>query len=518
VVAPGPWSGGVVYEAFVRSFSDSDGDGIGDFAGMTAKLDYLNDGDPATHDDLGVSAIWLMPVAEATSYHGYDVVDYDTVEKDYGTEGQFKALVAAAHARGIKVIVDFEINHTSIDHPWFQDALKGGPHHDWYVWSKADPGWPPVAGPNPWHKAGDAYYYGAFSEGMPDLNLRNPDVTKEIERIAAHWLTDFDVDGFRIDAAKHLIEDGADAQMDTPETRTWLSGFRDAVHAVRPDALVLGEVWDARVVSAAYTAAGSLDMAFDFGLATTLLDSVSLGDGPTLGVNQAEVATRYAPGLAGTFLSNHDQVRTMSRLTGGVDAARVAAEALLTGPGVPFVYYGEEVGLAGVKPDERLRTPFPWTADDPGHGFTTGTPWEPFAPGVDAANVAAETGDAASLLSTYRRLIDLRSEHRALGSEGAVTPVTASRIQIAATIRSFVGETLLVLQNLRADAVAGLTLDLGAGPLCGTPAAETIYASPGAVALAVTPPTVTTSGGFGGYAPVTELPGRTTLVVRLSSR
>ncbi len=148
------WADRTWYEVFVRSFSDSDGDGIGDFAGLTAKLDYLK--------DLGIGGVWLMPVAKAASYHGYDVTDYTAVEPDYGDEAALKAFVAAAHERDILVIVDFVINHTSIDHPWFQDALAGGPHRDWYIWSDTDPGWPPIAGPNPWHRtaAGD-YWCGA---------------------------------------------------------------------------------------------------------------------------------------------------------------------------------------------------------------------------------------------------------------------------------------------------------------------------------------------------------------------
>ena len=145
----------------MRSFADSNGDGIGDLRGLTQKLDYLNDGDPSTNSDLGVTGLWLMPVAQSGSYHGYDVTDYDAVESDYGSAADFRALIAAAHARGIAVIVDLVINHTSIDHPWFQDALAGGAHHDWYVWSPTDPGWPnPIGGGDPWHAADGGYYYG----------------------------------------------------------------------------------------------------------------------------------------------------------------------------------------------------------------------------------------------------------------------------------------------------------------------------------------------------------------------
>ncbi|NJD27462.1 MAG: hypothetical protein FIA92_04110 [Chloroflexi bacterium] len=232
------WRERTFYEIFVRSFADADGDGIGDIAGLTAKLDYLNDGDAGTTDDLGVTGIWLMPVAEASSYHGYDVTDYEAVESDYGTTDGLRGFVDAAHQRGIAVIVDFVPNHTSSEHPWFRDALRGGDHREWYVWSDEDPGWPPVAGPNPWHAApnGSPFYYGAFSDRMPDLNLANPEVTAELERIAAFWLVEVGVDGFRIDAAKHLVEEGPAAQTNTAASHRWLEAFREAIAAIKPEA------------------------------------------------------------------------------------------------------------------------------------------------------------------------------------------------------------------------------------------------------------------------------------------
>src|SRR5688500_5411495 len=160
------WADRVFYEVFVRSFADSDGDGIGDLRGLTQRLDYLNDGDPATDDDLGVTGLWLMPVAESLSYHGYDVVDYRAVESDYGTADDFKALVAAADERGIAIVVDFVINHSSRDHPWFQDArVAGSEHEDWYVWADQRPGFSGPAGRPVWHADGDRFYYGYFWEG-----------------------------------------------------------------------------------------------------------------------------------------------------------------------------------------------------------------------------------------------------------------------------------------------------------------------------------------------------------------
>lgn len=513
-----PWRDRVFYEAFVRSFSDSDGDGVGDLRGMTARLDYLNDGDAATTTDLGVTGIWLMPVAEAASYHGYDVTDYTAVERDYGDATAMREFVTAAHERGIFVIVDLVLNHTSRDHPWFKDALAGGEHRDWYVWSDEDPGWPSIAGPNPWHRtpAGD-YYYGAFWEGMPDLNLANPEVTAELERIALVWLQDFGVDGFRIDAAKHLIETDGDAQANTPETKAWLADFRDAIHQRHPDALVLGEVYDARAVSSGYTTSGALDMAFDFGIGPAITFGV-YGDAHTIQASQAEVAERYGPGVAGTFLANHDQPRVMTGLRGDVVAARESAATLLTGPGVPFLYYGEELGMPGTKPDEQIRTPLPWTPDGPGHGFTAGQPWEPFSDGAETANVATLSADPASLLAAYRDLVNLRVAHPALAA-GSFTRVEASSRSVAASVRTATGEQLLVLQNLGREAAENVTLDLDAGPLCGLATAELLYQSSGdepAGPIAV--PSITATGGFDGYAPLAVIPPRSTLVISLGTR
>lgn len=517
--APDPapwWADRAFYEMFVRSFADSDGDGVGDFRGATARLDYLNDGDAATTDDLGLTGIWLMPVAEAASYHGYDVLDYTAIERDYGTADDFLAFVTAAHERGIRVIVDLVVNHTARDHPWFLDArTPGSAHDDWYVWSDVDPGWPAAAGPDPWHPAGERYYYGVFWEGMPDLNLRNPAVTAELQRVASIWLHDYGVDGFRLDAAKHLIENGPEAQVNTPETHAWLAGFRSTAHQVRPDGLVLGEVWEPRVTTSGYVADGSLDMAFDFGAGPTIASAVTLGDVTSLEVMQAEVAGRYPVGSAATFLSNHDQERVMTTLRGDVAAARAAATALLTGPGVPFLYYGEEIGLVGAKPDERIRTPLPWTAEDGGHGFTTGTPWQPFGDGAATANVELESADAGSLLSHYRRLIRFRTEHPVL-AVGAVTRVDASGSLVSAVLRHDADETLLVLQNLGTEAARGVALTLDAGPLCGSPSAAILFSTDVAVSGPAAIPAITAAGGLDGFVPLADLPPRATVVLDLS--
>jgi alpha-amylase len=515
-MAPGPWwQTAVFYEVFVRSLADSNGDGIGDLDGLTAHLDDLNDGSSNTRDDLGVTALWLMPVAESPSYHGYDVTDYTKVEADYGDAAAFQRLIAAAHERGIKIVIDFEANHTSSAHPWFEDALTGGSHHDWYVWSKDDPGWPnPVGAGDPWRPSSIGYYYGLFSDAMPDLNLRNPAVTAELDRAARFWLDTMGVDGFRIDAARHLIEDGAETQVNTPETHAWLSAFRDAVHGGAGDALVLGEVYDAERTSASYVVDGSLDMSFDFEIGPAILNAVAHGDSASLLYVEGGIGRAYSSGGAATFLSNHDQPRVMTQLRGDARAAMLAAGTLLTGPGTPFVYYGEELGMTGDKPDEQIRTPYPWMATGPGYGFTTGTPWEPFGTGAATANVATEETDPASMRSTYRDLIALRDEHPSLATSPVIA-LDSSVPHVAASLRVGGGDRLLVLQNLAVEAAAGVSLRAEAGSLCGTGSASVVY-PPSMTGATVTPPIVRPDGGVDAYVPLATNPGRSTVVIALS--
>jgi glycosidase len=478
------WADGVVfYEVFVRSFADSDGDGIGDLRGLIGRLDDLNDGDPATTSDLGVEGIWLMPVFASPSYHGYDVVDYRAVEPDYGTMADLEAFLAAAHERGIRVVVDLVINHTSSEHPWFAESASSpaSPRRDWYVWRADDPGWTQPWGGNPtWHEHNGAYYYGIFWSGMPDLNFGNPEVVAEVEAIADFWLAR-GVDGFRLDAARHISADGpGELQNDTPATHAFWKRFSAHVRSVDPSALLIGENWTSTANVAPYfgstavVAGGDeLPMSFDFALAEAILEAVQLADARPVAEALAEVARLYPPGvLDGTFLTNHDMPRVATQLGGDQARLRSAAAVLLTLPGTPFLYYGEEVGLVGDKPDPDIRTPMPWTDREPGGGFTTGTPWHPFAPGRAAANVAAQSSDDASLLTHYRRLVRLRSNSPALrrGDLEVLSP-SDRRSPVLAFTRRHQDEWLLVAHNLGAS-------DAAAGPWpLGTAVPELVWAS-----------------------------------------
>jgi glycosidase len=476
----GPWwNGAVFYEVFVRSFQDANGDGKGDLPGLVSRLDYLNDGDPATDTDLGVDALWLMPVFDSPSYHGYDVTDFERVNPDYGTNADLERLLAEAHRRGMKVIVDLVLNHTSSHHPWFIESASSptSGKRDWYVWRPDDPGWgqPWNSGQSTWHERNGAHYYAIFWGGMPDLNFRTAAVRAEAKRIARLWL-DRGVDGFRLDAIRHLIEAGpGPGQSGSPETHAFLQEFAAAVKAAKPDAVLVGEVWSNTFDISDYYAPGELDLLFDFPLATAIVDGVKAGDGASIGVALEEVIRTYPKGAVDApFLTNHDQIRIGTQLGGDGAKLRLAAAILLTLPGAPFLWQGEELGMQNGPgtDDEWKRTPFPWDST-PGGGFTSAArPWQGFAPGKETANVAAETADPGSLLSRYRALIRARHGSQALRT-GDLGLLPAG-LPVLAYVRRGGGETVLVAHNLGA---AEATL---AAPGLPGSVAETLLADPGA--------------------------------------
>ncbi|HEV2108736.1 MAG TPA: alpha-amylase family glycosyl hydrolase, partial [Thermomicrobiales bacterium] len=454
------WSDDAVcYEIFVRSFADSDGDGIGDFQGLTDRLDYVSDGDPATQTDLGATCIWLMPIMEAASYHGYDVTDYYSVEQDYGTLDDFRAFLDAAHARGIRVILDLVLNHTSSQHPWFQEALRdpASAYREWYIFEPEDPAYPGPWGAEAWHTSpvSDEYYYGVFWEGMPDLNYRNPAVTAEARRISAFWLNEMGADGFRLDAIKHLIEEGR-VQENTPATHQWLREYRAWLDRNAPDAVTIGEIFGASTFLLNEYYPDQLNLYFHFEIGQQIVSAANYGTAGGLMTITAETIEELPDQRWAPFLSNHDQPRTMTTLGGDVQEAKLAATALLTMPGLPFVYYGEEIGMTGTKPDERLRTPMQWDAT-PGGGFTTGTPWEPLQDDAGTVTVAAQEDNRASLLNHYRRLIHLHTTHPAL-SHGSFVPLETISGSVAAYLRQADGETILVILNTGKAVAKAVTL------------------------------------------------------------
>jgi alpha-amylase len=493
--------GATCYEVFVRSFYDSDGDGIGDLRGLTEKLDYINDGNPATSQDLGARCIWLMPVAESPSYHGYDATNYYRVDPDYGTNADFTRLVAEAHRRGIAVLVDMVLNHLSSEHPYFREALgdAASPHRAWFRWSATKPAELGPWGQEVWHRSPvrNEYYYGIFWQGMPDLDYETPAVRAEAKKIATFWLTDMRVDGFRLDAVPYLVEEGA-RQIGTAGTHTFLREYAAHVRTVAPDAFTVGEVWDGIDRMLPYYP-DQLESYFAFDLSDTLLAAVRTGSAAPLMRRYARFQQEVPAGRWSTFLRNHDQTRTLTALAGDTRRVKLAATLLLTLPGLPFVYYGEEIGMTGDKPDEQLRTPMQWTASG-GAGFTGGKPWEPLQPDWPTTNVAAQAKDANSLLSTYRMLIHLRAGNAALGG-GDFLAVTASNDAVAAYLRRDGATVVLVVANLGTVPLSGVTLTSAAGAMVASQYTTRALVGGGDVA----PLPVSADGSIRAYVPLGTL-------------
>ncbi len=475
----GWWRDKTVYEVFVRSFADSDGDGIGDLAGLTARLPALGHcAGVAATNTLGVDALWLMPIFPSPSYHGYDVTDYTAINQQYGTLADFDALVTAAHACGVKLVLDMVLNHSSGAHPWFANSVSGptAARRDWYVWSDTvdSPGWssPTGAGGSAWYQNNGAWYYGAFSYTMPDLNLTNPAVEAELVRAMKFWLQR-GVDGFRLDAVPYLVETGSGAgQRNQPATHAFLKRIRAALQVEYPQALLVGEIWQSAPVVASYFGGGDeVQLAFTFDLADGLVGAAQSGIGGDL-MNTIDAAEEALGGIdrgfQAPFLTNHDQVRVKRQLAGDAGASRVAAAALFAMAGTPFIYYGEELGMQGEPggDDQAKRTPFRWTATAPGYGFTTGTPW--YGATTEAAGVDLETqrADSTSSWNLYRSLIALRRAQPPLQGIGfsRLTAQPATAVSPVVVLRSAAGKRILLVANFGTTPSGAFTVALPPPP------------------------------------------------------
>lgn len=449
------WKNCVFYEILVRSFYDSDGDGIGDLKGITEKLDYLKAADPDRKDSLGIDGIWLMPIYASPTYHGYDVTDYYAVNPDYGTLDDFRELTEEAHKRGIKVILDLPINNTSDKHPWFLESASSpdSPKRDWFIWAE-DQGLSMkragVFGSKSWHESGGTHYMGIYHDSMPDLNYDSPEVREEMVRVGRFWLEQ-GADGFRLDSAKHLYWKYADSGKDPATSRNnvaWWQEFRRGLNGVNPDAYLVGEIWDTNSVIAPFLNR-ALDSGFNFELGAKLVEMARSEKAEDIGFRLNRVHEMYERSSGGAyadapFLTNHDQDRVMSQLEGNLHHAKTAAALLLTLPGNPFLYYGEELGMMGVKPDERIREPMVWSGGgkkEPGQ-----TVWEPYAGEVPLPPVE-QAGQGDSLFSRYRTLIGWRHEETAL-REGKIDSYGVEHDHVAVYIRYTDKERLLVAHNL----------------------------------------------------------------------
>jgi alpha-glucosidase len=480
------WERGIIYEIYVRSFQDSNGDGIGDIEGIRSRLDYLC--------WLGVEAFWLTPIYPSPMKDfGYDVADYCGIDPVFGTFGDFDRLIEAAHRRGLRVILDFVPNHSSDRHPWFLESRSSrrNPKRDWYIWrdAKAD-GRPPNNwlsnfGGSAWEwdeKTGQ-YYYHAFLKEQPDLNWRNPDVRAAMHDVLRFWLGR-GVDGFRVDVLWHLMKDPefrdnppnpayethqAEIERflqvhsaDHPDIHRVVAEMRKLFDDYR-DRVLIGEIYLPMERLVAYYGEEEVGahLPFNFQLlqtpwnARTIARIVKEYDGI--------ISDEHWPNWV---LGNHDKPRIAARI--GAAQARVAAMLLLTLRGTPTLYYGDEIGIGQVPiPIERVQDP--WERNEPGlglgrdpqrtpmqwdasanSGFTSGTPWLPLSPVAESFNVASLAKDHGSILLLYRRLIALRQRHAAL-SIGRYRP-----LELAG------GEDLLAYERWLASSRFVIVLNLGA--------------------------------------------------------
>ena len=450
---------GTYYQIFVRSFADSDNDGIGDFNGITEKLGYLK--------DLGINALWLMPIHPSPTYHGYDVTDYYEVNPEYGTMADFENLLTVAEEQGIDIIIDYVLNHTSNNHTWFIEWKAGNPDYAGYyrLITSGDErleqrgAW----GQNIWHSTTGGYYCGYFSSSMPDLNWSNPDVIDEMVEVAKYWV-EKGVDGFRLDAAMHLEGVGEVKAPTVPieSTLVKLELFEYQIETVYPDTYIIGEVWDAFSLASLFYQ--SMDSTFNFEVGDEILGAVN----SKYSSNYVSSIVRYSNtiaeyerfGIDAPFLKNHDQDRLASLLNGNTNKLKLAAEMLLTLPGNPFIYYGEELGMFGVKSfgpywDETRRLPFPF-----GDEYTTS--WFPDEYNTNLENVNEQLADEDSLLNTYKNILEVRNDSNAL-KYGDVFPYEEDSSVLLRYYRVFNydennQEIVLVLHNV-SEGVYQLYLD-----------------------------------------------------------
>lgn len=441
------WNKTTAYEVYVRSFFDTNADGRGDFNGLTQKLDYLNDGKAETNTDLGIGLIWLMPINSSPSVHGYDVTDYRKVNPQYGSMANFRAMLDSAHRRGIKVIMDLVINHTSGQHPWFIKSAANDPfYRNFYRWETSAPVQTGPWGQQVWYPKNGSNYYALFWSEMPDLNYNYQPVRDSIFSIAKYWLQDIGVDGFRLDAVMYLYENG-NTLKNTPETISFLKALNDSCEVWKKNSLLVGEVWDNAQTIALYT--GKLDMCFDFNLATANIISantsnVSSARAALINSQQTLDTNQY-----GNFLTNHDQNRIFDELGNNINKNKVAASLYLTQPGVPFIYYGEEVAMKGSKPDQYIRTPMQWNTNAYS-GFTVGTPYIAVNSNFMNYNVKTLSADSNSILNLYRKLIRIRNKEEAL-QLGIVKNVINNFSAVHSYQRTYNNEDLVVLVNTSSE-------------------------------------------------------------------
>jgi maltose alpha-D-glucosyltransferase / alpha-amylase len=493
----------VFYEVNVRSFYDSNGDGIGDFRGLTEKLEYLQ--------WLGIDCIWLLPFYDSPQRDGgYDISDFTAINPEYGTLDDFRQMIDAAHARRIRVIADLVVNHTSNEHPWFQESRSdpNSPKRDWYVWSDteqryqdariifvdSEPSnwtWDPVAG---------AYYWHRFFSHQPDLNYDNPEVQEAMFDVLRFWL-DLGLDGFRLDAVPYLFEREGTNCENLPETHAFLKRLRREVDASYADRVLLAEAnqWPSDVVD--YFGDGDeCHMAFHFPVMPRMFMAVRREEAIPIYEILAQTPAIPDSSQWGLFLRNHDELtlemvtdeerdymyseyakdprmklnlgirrRLAPLLDNGRDEIKLMTAIMFSLPGSPVLYYGDEIAMGDnvfLGDRDGIRTPMQWTGDRNG-GFSRADFAQLYAPplmdpvyGYQAVNVEAQLRTPTSLLRWLHRFIALRKEHPVFGV-GTYEPITPSNPRIFAHIRRWEEDVMLCVHNVARSAQA-VELDLSA--------------------------------------------------------
>jgi trehalose-6-phosphate hydrolase len=478
------WKEVVFYQIYMPSFQDSDGDGMSDFNGMTSRLDYLQ--------TLGIKGIWLTPFLKSPKVdNGYDVADYRQIDPVYGTIGDFKHFLEEAHRRGIRVIMDMVVNHTSTDSPWFQESRKSknNPYRDYYIWRDKPNNWESFFGGSTWQldSLTNQYYYHKFAVRMADLNWSNPGVVIEIHNVLRFWL-DLGIDGFRFDVINFLttdslmtnnpVKDGKQIHrydIDRPGVKKELRLLKSTINEY-PDKFEVGEVGSDKIgILKQYQAPDLLDVVFNF----------NFGSIPAFSVerlfSEMQSMEKNMPGYPTLFFGSHDNPRLMNRLAGGDPKRALALAALtLTAKGVPFVYYGEEIGMENITADsyeevadiqgqtfyhlaikdgktpqdalkwandhnrDKSRSPMQWENSTQA-GFTSGKPWIKIHDNVANVNVQDELNQKHSMLKTYQALIALRNKEKVL-QFGGYDRLECVNQRILYT-RSYAGESITVVLN-----------------------------------------------------------------------
>lgn len=455
----------VFYEIFVGSFSDSDGDGVGDLRGIIDRMDYLNDGDPNSGLSLGVEGLWLSPIFTSPSYHKYDVTDYYEVDPQFGTEADLKELIDTCHERGVYVILDLPINHTGRKNAWFKSFLTAhqqknttDPYYNFYTWYDAEKESAPAGRAFSQLLGTDHFYECNFSGDMPELNFDDPLVRRTVVEVAEHYI-DLGVDGFRFDAAKYVYFGDHNASL------AFWKEYLGTLRAKKPDLYTVAEVWDGDGITDIYFEATNC---FNFTISQSsglIADTAKKGD-----VNkftayiekyQDKVKSKRSDAAITPFITNHDMDRAAGFLTVASGSMQMAANLYILGPGTPFIYYGEELGMRGSRggenTDANRRLAMLWGDDDKVS--------DPAGSTYKAANqidttVADQKKDENSLFNYYKKLIMLRRANPEIGS-GDYKALSLNGTKVGGFISTKNGSSVLVLHN---TTISSETIDLSSIP------------------------------------------------------